>query len=77
MTSVLDNRMKDQQIIVIAFSVILLGTSFGGCLGDRLLSDEDSVSISAPIWNKGYYWEYGIKTADIEIATTMIVAVAS
>ena len=68
--------MKDQRIIVLAFSVILLGTSFGGCLGDRLISDDgDSVSISAPIWNKGHYWEYAIKTADIEISTTMIVAV--
>ena len=44
-------------------------------MGDRLLSNEDPVSISAPIWNKGHYWEYGIKTADIEISTTMIVAV--
>lgn len=67
--------MKDRRIIVLAFSAILLGTSFGGCLGDRLLSDGDPVSISAPIWNKGHYWEYGIKTADIEISTTMIVAV--
>ena len=75
MTTVLNNGMKDQRIIVIAFSVLLLGTSFGGCLGDRLLSDDDSVSISAPIWNKGHYWEYGIKTADIEISTTMIVAI--
>ena len=75
MTSGLNNGMKDQRIIVLAFSAILLGTSFGGCLGDRLLSDGDPVSISAPIWNKGHYWEYGIKTADIEISTTMIVAV--
>ena len=68
--------MKDQRIIVLAFSVILLGTSFGGCLGDRLISDDgDDVSISAPVWNKGYYWEYGIKTSDIEISTTMIVAI--
>ena len=67
--------MKDRRIIVLAFSAILLGTSFGGCLGDRLLSDGDPVSISAPIWNKGHYWEYWIKTADIEISTTMIVAV--
>jgi len=75
MTAVLNNGMKDQRIIVLAFSVILLGTSFGGCLGNGLLSDDGgSISISAPIWNKGHYWEYGIKTADIEIATTMIVA---
>ena len=67
--------MKDQRIIVLAFSVILLVTPFGGCLGDRLISDDGDVSISAPIWNKGYYWEYGIKTADVEISTTMIVAV--
>ena len=75
MTSGLNDRMKDRRIIVLAFSAILLGTSFGGCLGDKLLSNEDPVSISAPIWNKGHYWEYGIKTADIEISTTMIVAV--
>ncbi len=75
MTSGLNDGMKDRRIIVLAFSAILLGTSFGGCLGDRLLSNEDPVSISAPIWNKGHYWEYGIKTADIEISTTMIVAV--
>ena len=67
--------MKDQRITVLAFSVILLVTSFGGCLGDRLISDDGDVSISAPIWNKGHYWEYGIKTADVEISTTMIVAV--
>ena len=68
--------MKDQRIIVLAFSVILLVTSFEGCLGDRLISDDgDDVSISAPVWNKGYYWEYGIKTSDIEISTTMIVAI--
>ena len=75
MTSGLNDGMKDRRIIDLAFSAILLGTSFGGCLGDRLLSNEDPVSISAPIWNKGHYWEYGIKTADIEISTTMIVAV--
>jgi hypothetical protein len=75
MTSVLNNEMKDKRIIVLAFSVILLGTSFGGCLGDRLLSDDDSISISAPNWSKGHYWEYGIKTSDIEISTSMIVAV--
>jgi len=75
MASWLNNGMKDQRIIVLAFSVILLCTPFGGCLEDRLLSDDDTVSISAPIWNKGYYWEYGIKTADIEISTTMIVAI--
>ena len=76
MTSGFNNGMKDQRIIVLAFSVILLSTSFGGCLGDRLISDDgDSVSISAPIWNKGHYWKYAIKTADIEISTTMIVAV--
>jgi hypothetical protein len=75
MTSGLNDGMKDRRIIVLAFSAILLGTSFGGCLGDKLLSNEDPVSISAPIWNKGHYWEYGIKTADIEISTTMIVAV--
>ena len=45
-------------------------------MGDRLISDDgDDVSISAPVWNKGYYWEYGIKTSDIEISTTMIVAI--
>ena len=76
MTSELNNGMKYQRITVLAFSAILLVTSFGGCLGDGLLSDDgDSVSISAPIWNKGHYWEYVIKTADIEISTTMIVAV--
>ena len=76
MTSGLNDGMKDRKIIVLAFSAILLVTSFGGCLGDGLLSDDgDSVSISAPVWNKGHYWEYVIKTADIEISTTMIVAV--
>ncbi len=76
MTTGFNNRMQDQRILVLALSLILLGTSFGGCLGDRLSSDDgDPVSISAPVWSKGYYWEYGVKTADIEISTTMIVAV--
>ena len=76
MTLRFNYRMQKQRILVLAFTVILMGTSFGGCLRDRILSDDDdSVSISAPMWNKGYYWEYGVKTADIEISTTMIVAV--
>ena len=76
MTSELNNGMKDQRIFVLALSIILLGTSLGGCLGSRLSSDDGNpVSISAPIWSKGHYWEYGVKTAAIEISTTMIVAV--
>ena len=76
MTTGLNNRMQDQRIFVLALSVILLGTSFGGCLGGTFSSDDGKPAlISAPVWSKGYYWEYGVKTADIEISTTMIVTV--
>ena len=52
MTSGLNDGMKDRRIIVLAFSVILLGTSFGGCLGDRLLSDGLWAQLVTDNWDK-------------------------
>ncbi|MED6305448.1 MAG: hypothetical protein VX898_00770 [Candidatus Thermoplasmatota archaeon] len=76
MATEFNERMQDLRIFVLALPVILLGTSFGGCLGDSFSSDDENpILISAPVWSQGYYWEYAIKTADIEISTTMIVAV--
>ena len=52
-----------------------MSTSFGGCLGDRIIpNNENSMSISVPIWTKGLFWDYSVKTQEIETSTTMIVA---
>ena len=59
----------------LTLTLILMSTSFGGCLGDRIIpNNENSISISVPIWTKGLFWDYSVKTQEIEASTTMIVA---
>jgi len=59
----------------LTLTLILMSTSFGGCLGDRIIpNNENSMSISVPIWTKGLFWDYSVKTQEIETSTTMIVA---
>jgi len=65
-----------KKIISIAFVAILLGTTLSGCIGNRLLStDENSTPITSPIWAKGDFWEYSIRTPGLEISTTMVVSI--
>ena len=65
-----------KKIISIAFVAILLGTTLGGCIGNRLFStDENSTPITSPIWTKGDFWEYSIRTPGLEISTTMVVSI--
>lgn len=65
-----------KKIISTAFVTILLGITFSGCIGNGLFSsDENLISIKSPNWIKGDFWEYSIKTPELEISTTMIVSI--
>jgi hypothetical protein len=65
-----------KKIISIAFVAILLGTTLNGCIGNRIFStDENSTPIASPIWVKGDFWEYSIRTPGLEISTTMVVSI--
>jgi len=65
-----------KKIISIALVTILLGITLSGCIGNRLFSaDENSITINSPIWAKGDFWEYSIKTSGLEISTTMVVSI--
>jgi hypothetical protein len=65
-----------KKIISTAFVTILLGITFSGCIGNGLFSsDENLISIKSPNWIKGDFWEYSIKTLELEISTTMIVSI--
>ena len=65
-----------KKITSTAFVAILLGMTFSGCLGNGLFSnDENLMNINSPSWTKGDFWEYSIKTQELEISTTMVVSI--
>ena len=65
-----------KKITATAFITILLGMTFSGCLGNGLFSNnENSIRINSPLWIKGDFWEYSIKTQELEISTTMVVSI--
>ncbi len=46
-----------------------------GCLGDGFSNNTDDSSLSSPIWIKSDFWEYSVKTSNLEISTTMVVSI--
>ena len=68
--------MQTQKILASAFATILIITFFGGCLDNPFIpKNENGDSIPLPVWKKGYYWEYAVKTAGKELSTTMVVSI--
>ena len=60
----------------VLFSCLFSLSTISGCLGDGLFATEDNqISISNPNWNKGDFWEYSVKTMNLEVSTTMVVSV--
>ena len=55
--------------------MLFLGTTISGCLGDSFSNNTDDISISSPIWAKSDFWEYSVKTSNLEISTTMVVSI--
>ena len=61
----------------LAFSLVAIffTSTLSGCLGDGFSNNDDKVSVSAPTWTKGDFWEYSVNTANLEVSTTMVVAI--
>ena len=56
--------------------LILITTTSSGCLENGLYGNEkDNLSLYSPTWEKGDFWEYSIKTQELEISTTMVVSI--
>ena len=62
--------------IAVLFSCLFSLSTMSGCLGDGLFSSkENTTSIGNPEWEKGDFWEYSVKTINLEISTTMVVSI--
>ena len=62
--------------IAVLFSCLFSLSTMSGCLGDGLFSsEENTTSIGNPEWEKGDFWEYSVKTINLEISTTMVVSI--
>ena len=46
-----------------------------GCLGGGFSNNTEDISMSSPIWIKSDFWEYSVKTSNLEISTTMVVSI--
>mgnify|MGYP001257114467 FL=1 len=62
--------------IAVLFSCLFSLSTMSGCLGEGLFSsEENTTSIGNPKWEKGDFWEYSVKTINLEISTTMVVSI--
>ena len=55
--------------------LLFLGTTISGCLGDSFSNNTDDIAISSPNWIKSDFWEYSVKTSNLELSTTMVVSI--
>ena len=62
--------------ITLCIISLFLGSTLSGCLEGGLFSDDNKEgSISSPIWTKGDFWQYNVKTKNMETSTTMVVTI--
>ena len=64
-----------KQTLTLCIIMLFLGTTISGCLGDSFSNNTDDISISSPTWAKSDFWEYSVKTSNLEISTTMVVSI--
>ncbi len=70
------NKQMMNKGFAMIFSCLFSLSSISGCLGDGLFSTgENTISVANPDWNKGDFWEYSVKTINLEVSTTMVVSV--
>ncbi len=62
---------------LLAFNLVAIffTSTLSGCLGGDFSTNDDKISISSPTWAKGDFWEYSVSTANLEVSTTMVVAI--
>ena len=61
-------------ILALCITSLFLGTVISGCLGDGFKTNNDEITLSSPSWVKSDFWEYSVKTSNLEVSTTMVVA---
>ena len=55
---------------------LFLSSTFSGCLDSGLFSNNnEEATIASPTWTKGDFWQYSVKTPNLEISTTMVVSI--
>ena len=64
-----------KQTLSLCIILLFLGTTISGCLGDGFSNKTDDIAISSPSWIKSDFWEYSVKTSNLEISTTMVVSI--
>ena len=64
-----------KQTLTLCIIMLFLGTTISGCLGDSFSNNADDISMSSPTWIKSDFWEYSVKTSNLEISTTMVVSI--
>ncbi len=70
------NKQIMNKGFAVLFSCLFSLSTMSGCLGDGLFSsEENTTSIGNPDWEKGDFWEYSVKTINLEISTTMVVSI--
>ena len=55
--------------------MLFLGTTISGCLEKGFSNNTDDIAISSPNWIKSDFWEYSVKTSNLELSTTMVVSI--
>ena len=60
--------------LALCITSLFLGTVISGCLGDGFRTNNDEITLSSPTWTKSDFWEYSVKTSNLEVSTTMVVA---
>ena len=60
--------------LTLCIASLFLGTVISGCLGDGFKTNNDEITLSSPSWVKSDFWEYSVKTSNLEVSTTMVVA---
>ena len=64
------------RVIALCLVSLFLGSTFSGCLEGGLFSnDSKDGSVSSPTWTKGDFWQYNVKTQNMETSSTMVVTV--
>ena len=70
----MQSKQLMKAILTLCIVSLFLGTIISGCLGDGFKTNDNEITISSPTWTKSDFWEYSVKTSNLEISTTMVVA---
>ena len=69
------SKQMMNKTLTLCLVALFWGSTFSGCLDSDLFSNNDEKIIVAPTWTKGDFWQYSVKTQNMEISTTMVVSI--